>query len=153
MTPSIESMYTAGCWPSSTERKAVSLSAWPTSSKGESEGTLKCCKTFASAAAGRLLQSQSGHGATVVNLKASRYDLLTATTLVYFLLKSRLDVQRIATPMRSDTLAALTTMSSTKAGTCTAWKRKKCLAGNFFQGRSSTIRTETSGTTITPIWK
>ena len=153
MTPNIESMYTAGCWPSSTERKAVSLSAWPTSSKGESEGTLKCWKNSASADAGNLLLLQLEHEAVVINLKANRYGLSMATTRVCSPLKSRPGVHRSVTLMHFGTQEVRRTTSSTKAGTCTALRRKRCWAGPWNQERSSTTRTKINGTTITPIWK
>ena len=153
MTPSIESMYTAGCWPSSTERKAVSLSAWPTSSKGESEGTLKCWKNSASADVGNPHLLQLEHEASEASLKANRCGLSMVTTPASSPLKSRFGGHRFGTPMHFAIQGALRTTSSTKAGTCTALRRKKCWAGLWNQGRSSTIRTAISGITITPIWK
>jgi hypothetical protein len=153
MTPSIESMYTAGCWPSSTERKAVSLSAWPTSLKGESEGTLKCWKNSASADAGKLLLLQLEHEVGGTNLKASRCGLSMAITRGCFHPKSRPDAHRSVTLMHFGTQEVLRTTSSTKAGICTALRRKRCLAGLWNQGRSSTTRTAISGITITLIWK
>jgi hypothetical protein len=149
----LKSIYTVGCWPSSTERKAVSLSAWPTSSKGESEGTLKCWKNSASADAGNLPLLQLEHEAVVTNLKASRCGLSTATTPDCFHLKSRPGAHRSGILMHFATQGVLRTTSSTKAGICTALRRKRCWAGLWNQERSSTIRTKINGTTITLIWK
>ena len=120
MKPSIEKGYTIVGWPSSTEQKAVSLSAWPTSLKGESEGTLKCYKNSASAAAAKLAQLQFEHVVAAISLRASLCGLSTATTLVYFLLKNKFAGHCIEILTRSGTRAAAAITLNTKAGTCTA---------------------------------